>query len=293
MNILRLLFFKIFIYILIGWVIGRVKGLNVRKHIQYFINVAIYFLFPVFVLFSVWANNFTPALLGQISLVALGVLAGGALLALVFARIFKVDFRDHSLPIIFANSAYLGIPVSTYIIGPAATVYAIIFDLTPTLFMFTLGILLVARENKFREAARVPLVYAVLAGLALNLSHVPVNALTNTWVGYLKAITIPLILMFIGYQLRPARSAILGRVLTASLFRMAGGLVIAWLLINWFNLQGVAAGVCLLSASMPCAVNSYVLAQKYQADTEFPAAAIAVSTLLSIPFIAFVSLLIR
>jgi malate permease and related proteins len=293
MSILKLLFFKIFIYILLGWVLGQVKGLNARKPIQYFINLAIYLLFPLFVLFSVWANHFPRVLLAQISLLALGVLAAGALLALLFARIFKVDFRDHSLPIIFANSAYLGIPVSTYIIGPAATVYAIIFDLTPTLFMFTLGIILVARENKFREAARVPLVYAVLAGLALNLAQVPVNAFTNTLVGYLKNITIPLILIFIGYQFRPARPDIFGRVLVASLFRMAGGLLAAWLLVRWLNLQGVAAGVCLLSASMPCAVNSYVLAQKYRADTEFPAAAIAVSTLLSIPFIAFVSLLIR
>jgi hypothetical protein len=102
-----------------------------------------------------------------------------------------------------------------------------------------------------------------------------------------------LILIIIGYELKPFKAVLLNRVLVASLLRLAGGALAALLLVHWLRLEGVPAMVCLVSASMPSAVNSYVLAKRYQANAEFASAVVAMSTLISIPLIALWALLIH
>ncbi len=293
MNTLTILFYRVFIFILLGYLLGRNQRLNIQRQSQGMINIAMYVLFPVFVLVTMWSEPLPTACLSQIWLLALGVIIGGAALAWFFSRLYTVSYRDCSLPIIFINSAYLGIPVNTYILGPAATKYAIIFDLVPTIVMFTLGVALVSRGNKLKEMLKMPLVYAALLGMLLNAQGVPVPWLALKITSLIKAVTMPLILIIVGYELKPFKSSLLSQVLVASLLRMAGGALLAFVLMSWLRLEGIPALVCLISASMPSAVNSYVLAKKYQANAEFASAVVAMSTLISVPLIILGTLLIQ
>lgn len=293
MNTIVMLFSRVFIFVLLGYLLGRFPRINIRQPAQVMINLVIYFLFPVFVLFTVWTEPLESLLLFQVAAVAAGVIACGLVMAWLFARVYKLPYRDYSLPIIFVNSAYLGIPVNTYILGSTATAYAIIFDIVPTIAMFSIGVALVARENKIKEIFKMPLVYAALIGLFLNSRQVPVAAPVLEIIFYVKHITMPLILVIVGYELRPFKAMMMHKIIIASLLRMAGGLLAALLLVHWLQLERVPAMVCLISASMPSAVNSYVLAKKYQANPEFASAVVAMSTLISVPFIVLGSLLIQ
>jgi malate permease and related proteins len=293
MQTVTIIFYRIFVFILLGYVLGRFLRINLQRQVQGLVNIGIYILFPFFLLVTMWSESLAAAHLSQIWLLAAGVIIGGAALAWLFARIYAVSYRDHSLPIIFFNSAYLGIPVNTYLLGPAATKYAIIFDLVPTVCMFTLGVALVARGHKLKEMLKIPVVYAALIGMLLSAGGVPVPGPLLKMTGFIKAVAIPLILIVVGYELKPFKRVLLNRVLVASLLRMAGGILIAFFLVHWLRLEGVPAIVCLISASMPSAVNSYVLAKKYQANAEFASAVVAMSTLISIPTIMIISLLIH
>lgn len=293
MHTIVMLFSRVFIFVLLGYILGRFSRVNIQQPAQIMINLVIYFLFPVFVLFTVWSEPLESLLLVRVAAVAAGVIACGLILAWLFARIYKLPYRDYSLPIIFINSAYLGIPVNTYILGTTATAYAIIFDIVPTIAMFSVGVALVAKENKIKEVIKMPLVYAALIGLFLNYRQVPVAAPLLKMIFYMKHITMPLILLIVGYELRPFKAMMMPKVIIASLLRMAGGLLAALLLVHWLNLEGLPAMVCLISASMPSAVNSYLLAKKYQANAEFTSAVVAMSTLISVPFIALGALLIH
>ncbi|MDD5132010.1 MAG: AEC family transporter [bacterium] len=293
MSTIILLFYKVFIFILLGYLLGRYLRIDIQRQVHGIINLGLYLLFPVFILVTMWSEPLEPVHLSRIWLLAAGILAGGAILAWLFARMYNVPYRDCSLPIIFANSAYLGIPVNTYILGPAATKYAILFDLVPTVLMFTFGVALVAKGDKLKEMLKMPLAYAALIGLWLNTSGVPVPLPVLKMTGLIKTVVIPLILIIIGYELKPFKAVLLNRVLVASLLRLAGGALAALLLVHWLRLEGVPAMVCLVSASMPSAVNSYVLAKRYQANAEFASAVVAMSTLISIPLIALWALLIH
>jgi hypothetical protein len=293
MQTITILFYRVFIFILLGYLLGRFLRVDIQRQVHGTINLGLYVLFPVFILVTMWSEPLDPAYLSQVWLLAAGVLLGGAALAWLFARMYAVSFRDHSLPIIFVNSAYLGIPVNTYLLGPAATKYAIIFDLVPTVCMFTLGVALVAKGHKLKEMLKMPLVYAALMGMLLSAKGVQVPLPVLKITSLIKAVTIPLILIIVGYELKPFKAILLKKVLMASFLRMAGGALIAFALIHWLGLEGIPAMVCLVSASMPSAVNSYVLAKKYQANAEFASAVVAMSTLISIPAIMIISLLIH
>ena len=293
MTAITLLFYKVFIFILLGYILGRYLRIDVQRQVHGIINLGLYVLFPVFILVTMWSESLNPAHLSQVWLLAAGVLISGAILAWLFARMYDLPYRDCSLPIIFANSAYLGIPVNTYILGPVATKYAIIFDLVPTVIMFTVGVALVARGEKLKEMLKMPLAYAALIGLWLNAGGIPVPWPVLKMTSLIKAIAMPLILIIVGYEIKPFKAVLLSRVLVASLLRLAGGALAAFLLVHWLRLEGVPALVCLVSASMPSAVNSYVLAKKYQANAEFASAVVAMSTLISLPLIALGALLIH
>ena len=293
MQTITILFYRVFIFILLGYILSRFLRINLQRQVQGIINIGMYVLFPVFVLVTMWSEPLPTVYLSQVWLLAAGVIIGGAALAWLFSRIYAVPYRDCSLPIIFVNSAYLGIPVNTYLLGPAATKYAIVFDLVPTVCMFTFGVALVAKGHKLKEMLKMPLAYAALIGMLLNASGVPVPGLLLTMTSFIKAVTIPLILIIVGYELKPFKTVLLKKVLMASFLRLAGGGLLALVLIHWLRLEGVPAMVCLISASMPSAVNSYVLAKKYQANAEFASAVVAMSTLISIPIIAFGALLLQ
>ena len=51
---------------------------------------------------------------------------------------------------------------------------------------------------------------------------------------------------------------------------------------RWFNLSPVAFGVLVLQLSTPTAVTSYLLAEKYGADSDSVPGLVVVSTLLSV-----------
>lgn len=292
MNTMVILFLRIYVYILLGYILSRILRINLQQQVQVVINLGIYVLFPVFVLVTMWSEPLSIAHLSQVWLLAAGVLVIGAVLAWLFTRIYAVSFRDYSLPIIFTNSAYLGIPVNTYLLGPAAIKYAILFDLVPTVIMFTFGVALVSRGDKFKEMLKMPLAYAALIGILLSVIGVPVPCPLLKITSFLKALTIPLILVIVGYGLKPFKAVLLNRVVVASVLRLAGGALAALLLAHWLRLEGLPAMVCLVSASMPSAVNSYVLAKKYQANAEFASAVVAMSTLISIPLVMLWALLV-
>ncbi|MDD5492075.1 MAG: AEC family transporter [bacterium] len=293
MSTITLLFYKVFIFILLGYILGRFLRINLQRQVQVIINTGLYVLFPIFVLVTMWSEPIKSAHLAQIWLLAAGVIVGGIIFAWLFARGYAVSYRDHSLPIIFINSAYLGIPVNTFILGPAATKYAIIFDVIPTICMFTLGVALVAKENRLKEMFKMPLVYAALIGIWLSSRGIPVPLPVLKMTGFIKTLVIPLILIIVGYELKPFKAFLLKKALVASFLRMAGGLLFAFPLVYWLRLEGLPALVCLISATMPSAVNSYVLAKKYQANAEFASAVVAMSTLISVPLIALGALLIH
>lgn len=281
----------VFIYVAIGFVASRIIGQRGEKAARWFINFALYALIPFYVFASMWTSPVSLFSAGNVVLTAAGVMAAGGLFTWVWTKRTGTPFRQRCMPVMFMNSAYLAIPVNTLLWGAAGTAYAIIYNMAVTIAHFTVGIYLVAHKEPLAEMFRVPIIYAVVAGMALNAFSVHPPASVSVLLSASSRAALAVMLIFVGYRLCLADSASMKDAAIGVALRMAGGAIVAAILVKLIGLSGPAAGVCVMTSAMPAAVNSYILAEQYDSDPSFAASAVFLGTVLSlaaIPPIAYI-----
>lgn len=276
---------KIIPFILLGWIFTKLKFGSAETFIKYFINFALYFLIPVFVFFAMWSAPVKENLANfkSIILIAAIVVFFGGIFALIYSKIFKMEFKNVALPIVFMNSAYLAIPLNTIFFGPAGTFYGITYNIIIMLFHFSVGLWIVSGSVK--EIFRLPVLYFAIIGFLLNLTGNAIPSGLSSVRVLLDIITLPVMLCLVGYQIKSVNLDIIAKIIAAVSVRMLGGFIIAFSFCEFFGLTGAVRGVCLISSSMPSAINTYILTKKYSADSSFASSMIAVGTIASIFFI--------
>ncbi|WP_171132246.1 AEC family transporter [Ruegeria sp. HKCCA6707] len=222
---------------------------------------------------------------GQLTLFTLAAIAGHVALALafgVFVRITGLDQRSYLAPLIFGNTGNLGLPLCIFAFGQAGLGYAVIFLAVTALFSFTYGIYLVAGRGAFGKALQEPMVWATLLG-ALFLWQgweTPVF-LTNT-LDLLGQMAVPLMLITVGVAIARLTTQKLRQAVWLSLLKLLVCFVLGWVLAEAFQLDRIAFGVMVLQMCTPVAVTSYLLAERFNADSDAVAGMVMVSTLLSV-----------
>ncbi len=292
LTLLERLATNVFVYIFAGFVASRIVGKRGENVARLFIGVALYGLIPFYVFASLWTSQVSLFSAGNVLLVSVVVMAAGGVFALAWTKRTGTPFRNRVLPVMFMNSAYLAIPVNTLLWGNEGTTYAIIYNMAVTIAHFTVGIYFVAHREPLGEMFRLPIIYAVAAGMALNAFSARPPAAVTLLLGTLSRITLSVMLIFVGYRLCLACLSSLKDALVGVALRMAGGALVAALLVTLFGMSGPAAGVCVMTSSMPAAVNAYLLAEQYESDPSFAAGAVFAGTLLSLAFIPLIAYLI-
>lgn len=286
MNNIIYLISNILIFILLGYLVRRVGKGSIERYINTIINVALYFFIPYFFLVTMWVNQLNILATKNIVIVAVSVIFIGGMFALLFSRIFKMEFRQVCLPIMFMNSAYLAIPVNTMFFGDKGTTYAIVYNAVISFIHFTLGIYLINRERSIKEVFKIPIFYAVVLGIVLNACNIAAPEILIVINNVLKGAIIAVMLALVGYQIDFKKLSMFKAVSVGVVFRFGAGFITSLVLVKILQMTGVTSGVAIVSSSMPSAINTYVLAKKYDANPEFASVMILVSTLVSLVVIA-------
>ena len=95
-------------------------------------------------------------------------------------------------------------------------------------------------------------------------------------------LTVPLMLLSLGYSLAKLKIQSLGRGVAFSLVRLVGGFCIGWTVATLLGLDGLARGVVVTQSSMPSAVYNYLFAARFGNKAEEVAGLVVLSTLLSL-----------
>lgn len=232
-------------------------------------------------------------------LITLGValVAWGAAKALRFDRAMESAFL---LATLFVNAGNYGLSVNLLAFGETALARAIIYFVVSSLLINTTGVYLASRGkarafDAFLNVFKVPIVYAVLLAIFVNLVNLDV-----TESPVFKAVemvgkgAVPLMLLLLGMQLAKTPVAQGMRIVgLAAFIRLAVAPAIALLLADWLNLAGSTLQACVVEASMPTAVTTTVLAIEFDVKPEFVTSVVFLSTLASpitlTPIIALVS----
>ncbi len=290
-------------FVLIGlglaWAVWRPARVDIETHRRLLADSVFYLFLPALVLQVLWRAALDVRTLTVAVLSALGVLAALAA-GFLLCRLCRTE-RATTGAILLAsawpNATYLGLPVLEKTFGPWARSVAISYDLFAcTPLLFTLGVLLArrfgtadgARGAQAKSLAapllRVPPFWAALAAVGLNLGGVEIPGWVNEVLGLLGAPVVPLMLIIIGMALREGlvawrRWPAVLPVIAVQLFFMP---LVVWAGAVLAGLEGAWRLAVVLEAAMPSMMFGIVLADRYGLNAGVYAAALTVTTLLSL-----------
>jgi predicted permease len=206
-----------------------------------------------------------------------------AVLAFVALRVTGQDMRTYLAPIVSGNTGNLGLPLCLFAFGETGFAYAVVVFAITSILAFTVGVWIVSGGGSVRKAFREPLVWATLGGMLFMVMGWQTPFALTRALDLIGQMAIPMMLITLGVAVARLQVTQLGRAIFMSIFKIGLCITVA-VGAGWaFNLAPLPSAILIVQFSMPFAVTSYLLAEKYGADAQSVAAAVVVSTLLTVP----------
>lgn len=223
--------------------------------------------------------------------IAAATLAAYSIVIIAFflvSLVFRLDIQTFLAPLSFGNTGNLGLPLALFAFGDLGLGYAVVVFAVMAIISFTFGIWLVSGGGNPLPSLKEPLVGASLAGgFFLWMDWETPTLITNT-LSLIGQLGIPLMLITLGVALARLSPSGIGRMVWLSGLKVALCVAVAWPIGLWFELNDVAFAVLVLQVATPVAVTSYLLAEKYGADSDSVAGLVVVSTLMSVGFLPLI-----
>jgi malate permease and related proteins len=280
----------IFLVAAVGYVLAKRVAADVRT----LSTVAFNALSPCLVFDQLVTAQISRAEFGRMAafcvllVLAMGVVAW---LAAIPLRLNRQTLSSFLLVVMFSNSGNYALPVVLFAFGREALAYASVYYVASAIVLYTVGVFVAVAAgghgNLGRALAgivRVPAIYAVAAAALILSTHTSVPPAVMRPIALLSDAAIPVMLLILGMQLEraamPDRPAVVFVAVGLSLLVAP---VIGVGLTMLLGMSGAARQVAILSASMPAAVITTVLALEFNLDAGFATGAVFLSTVLS-PF---------
>ncbi len=270
-----------------GYVLGRTRPIDLGPITALMVSV----LMPAVVFDSLARAALPRDLLGRLLLhVVLQLVCIGAV-AIVAARLLGWDGPSRAallMATLFTNAGNIGLPVALFAFGQAGLAVAGGWFAIAAVGVHTLGVFIVAHARAGGRAAvgrllRLPIWYATLAGVVVNVTGWPLPAPIGKASQLLAAGSIAVLLLLLGLNLAqlPSRTELPGAALATSI-RLLVAPPIAWLTGRLLGLEGVALAVAILQSSMPTAVTAALWAMEFDARPGLVSAAVVLSTVVGV-----------
>ena len=226
-------------------------------------------------------------------LLELALSAGLALIGFILAMVisylvFGKRRRLENFAASFCNAGFIGIPLAPAIIGEEGVFYIAASVALLNLFQWTYGVYIMADRKDAISAktiAKNPVVIAIVIGVVLFVSRIPVPGIVTSTLGYIAGMNTPIAMILMGTYLAklPLKKLLDKRAYGCVLFRLV--IIPAVILLVFWVLPVSNADIALaafLAAATPVGANICVFAQQYDCDYEFSVVTVCLSTLLSV-----------
>lgn len=263
----------------VGFVLGRR-----RRHAQGLAALALGVAAPA-LLFGLFADMragdgpWASLVLGVVCMVAVTGLLGRAVLPLLSA-----PHRGVLLPVMFWNAGNMGLSITRLRFGEEWLPAAAVVFATITALNAVVGTWIAAGGGPARglvEVARMPLTWAIAAGLGCAVTGLALPTMLREPVDMLGSMAIPFMLLTLGLSLATLK---LTRLRDAALLvacRMGGGYLAARLYIALAEPPEMVGQLLLVESVLPPAVITVLFARRFDAGTETVASTIVLGTLAS------------
>ncbi|MCK4738341.1 MAG: AEC family transporter [Deltaproteobacteria bacterium] len=271
--------FPIFSIIALGYFFAFFKKIDLKPVVE----ILLYITIPALVISSLSQREIIVSDLINISIVTCSVIFGVGGISWLYLRVTGAKkLRGFYLPTIFMNAGNIPFPLALLAFGAEGLQVAVLYYITASILVYTLGILIAKGRSGLSEVFKLPLVYCSFIGIGLNLADISIPSSILTTLDMLGAATIPLMQLSLGYYLYAIKITKIRMTIAGSLIRILGGFLIGLGVATLLGLNGVTLKVVIISSMMPSAVITFILSYKYDLDSELVASIVAMSTLISI-----------
>ena len=275
----------VFILALIGLIWVR---LGHEYSVTFVTKLAMTLSVPCLIFTALMNTEIEPQALATLTLASIVAYVAVGVLALLAVWAAGLSMRTYLAPLTFGNTGNLGLPLALFAFGDIGLDLAVVVFAVMAVFSFTIGVWVVAGGGSIQKVVKEPMVAATLLG-ALYLWQgwqTPVF-LTNT-LELIGQLAIPLMLITLGVALGRLTPGNLSVNLVLSVAKAAATAGIAFAVGLWFGLDPVPLAVLTLQVATPVAVTSYLLAEKYEADSVAVAGLVVTSTALSVLYLPLI-----
>jgi predicted permease len=278
-----------------GYVLARATSIDGRS-----VGRVIFYLgSPSLIFRSLYTMEISTTLLQHFVLLvlALYVITG---LAGWFAGSDQARPRRAALTIASAvsNNGNMGLPIALFALGDAGLVLATVYYAISAFLTNTLGVFVASSGSAplgkaLGQSLRAPVLYATLLGITLNRLAVPIPDPLYRAVDLMAGAAIPMMLVLLGIHLSVTPFNREQTVVWRSVVIRLGLSPLAALAIcQVMGIGGLERQVMILQAAMPTAVVATVLSTEFAAAPRLVAAAVLVSTLVSLVTVSVVLVLV-
>ncbi|MGM0432053.1 MAG: AEC family transporter [Spirochaetota bacterium] len=243
------------------------------------------FLMPMLIFHALYNSDIQgPLVLSLAGVVTVTVILLSAA-AYIYTRIAGIDPRAFLPAILFMNSGFLGIPLMMLWGGTPAMNLIVIYDQFQTVYIFTVGILIITGGISARSLTAVirsPILWAVLGGFAFRFLEIPLPDSILKTLQFGGDAAPPLAAVTVGISLYAHHIRVDRHIIAGLLLRFVGGFVCGLLAAELFGLTGLTRTVVLVSSSLPSAVFTSVLPLRYGVRSEYAERLVVVSTVLAV-----------
>jgi len=271
-----------------GWLIDRRSRLDLKS----LVKLNIYLFVPAFIFVHVVDSNLSGAAALRIMGFTASIIASMFVLSAIVGRCMHYEAghtRALQLATMFYNSGNYGIPLMSLAFPGLGELMQVFIVLTQNISTFTVGLALAASTHRSGWRLALPMLrqvslWAVLSAIIVRVLHLPVQQVRWVWVPlhYISEGLVAFALITLGVQLSQTKvRQSLSRLGWALGLRLLIAPCIAAALVPVFGFKGQEATIMIVSSSFPTAVNTALIAHEFNADSQFAAAAVFYSTLLS------------
>ena len=255
--------------------------LGFEYRVEFVTRLAMTLAVPALVFTSLTQNTINPKFLTEMIIVVCMAYAVVSVLALIFTFIFKLDLRTFLMPLISGNTGNLGLPLCFLAFGKDGLGYAVIVFAFTSIVAFTFGLWVVSGTRSFKQPLKEPLVPATILGLLFMFYGWETPKILTNSLNLISQMAIPLMLITLGVAVARLKTQLAFKTLGISISKIMIGTIAGITVGYQFSIPYEAFAVLIIQMSMPVAVTSYLLAEKYGANSEAVAGLVVISTFLT------------
>lgn len=244
------------------------------------------------VIIQSFEREFDPSMFQRLLAAFVAAIAAHAcmIIAVHFLIRTKDDKRSRVLRFasVFSNAGFMSIPLQSALLGNdgvfCGAAYVVVFNIA----IWSYGIVEMSGDKSYITPKKLlvsPGIIGVVVGMILFLCSIRLPMVVQSTIGYVASLNVPLPMFLIGYYL--ADTNIIDALKDRSVYICLGlrllvfpllGLGIMYLL----GFRGVGLIAIVIALSAPVGATISMFAEKFDADTEYSAKLVSISTLLSI-----------